>query len=99
MSDWTDEDEQPIANALENVARQIRNLGNADAATPMGALEALGKVFDERLPLVATETRGIELALDGIADAISEQAAALDKLATAMARIAFQIEHTSWFGS
>lgn len=30
-----------IADALNNVAKQVKNLGNADAASPMGALENL----------------------------------------------------------
>ncbi|MDD4986663.1 MAG: hypothetical protein PHQ43_12960 [Dehalococcoidales bacterium] len=40
-------DEQAIADGLFAIARAIRDLGNADAATPMGAIEALGKVMKE----------------------------------------------------
>jgi hypothetical protein len=31
-----------VASALDGVAKAIQRLGNADAATPMGGLEALG---------------------------------------------------------
>jgi hypothetical protein len=35
------------AKALENCAYQLKSLGNADAATPMGALEAHGLMVKE----------------------------------------------------
>lgn len=38
-----------IAYALLRVAYALRMLGNADAATPMGALEALGGAIKEGL--------------------------------------------------
>lgn len=38
-----------IANGLHSVSRAIRDLGNADAATPMGAIEAFGGVIKEDL--------------------------------------------------
>ncbi len=36
-----------VADSLESIAGAIRRLGNADAATPMGGLEALGKAILE----------------------------------------------------
>lgn len=42
-----------VALALFDVARQIRNLGNADAATPMGGLEALSVVLKEGMDSIA----------------------------------------------
>lgn len=36
-----------VADSLESIAEAIRRLGNADAATPMGGLEALGKAIQE----------------------------------------------------
>lgn len=38
-----------LADAQQSTAYQIRNLGNADAATPMGALEAFGLHIGEKL--------------------------------------------------
>jgi hypothetical protein len=42
--DWLDPEDEPliqIAHALCHVARAIQELGTADAATPMGAMEML----------------------------------------------------------
>ena len=41
------EEENPIAESLDNVARTIRLLGNADASTPFGGLEGLGMAIIE----------------------------------------------------
>jgi hypothetical protein len=42
-----------VANAIAANAHAIHRLGNADAATPMGALEALGKeIHDSRQALI-----------------------------------------------
>lgn len=38
-----------IACALMTIARSIDRLGNADAATPMGAIEAFGLHIGEKL--------------------------------------------------
>lgn len=57
------EDENEIAEALQSVARAIKYLGNGDAMTPMGGLEALGKVMSE--------------SIDGLAEAMREVAAAI----------------------
>lgn len=42
-----------IARNLDGLTRAIRDLGNADASTPMGAIEALGLVMKEGLDSVA----------------------------------------------
>lgn len=41
------EEENSIAESLESITRALRLLGNADANTPMGAIEALGAVIKE----------------------------------------------------
>lgn len=46
-----------IANSLELIAEAIRRLGNADAATPMGGLEALGKAILEGMEGIANAIR------------------------------------------
>ena len=38
-----------IARGLEAVAKAVQRLGNNDAATSMGAIEALGKVMSEAI--------------------------------------------------
>jgi len=38
-----------LVGSIHAVARALRLLGNADAATPMGAIEALGAVVEEGL--------------------------------------------------
>ncbi len=64
-----------VAEGLDGIARALRLLGNADAATPMGALEALGKVHEEasvRLAGAVEEAaRDIAEGLGAIAEAIT----------------------------
>lgn len=59
------DNENPIAEAIHALARSINKLGNADAATPMGALEALGEHLGEKLSEIA-------LSIGELADAIRE---------------------------
>ena len=42
-----------MARALDRVANAIHRLGNADANTPMGGLEALGAVLKDGLAQIA----------------------------------------------
>jgi hypothetical protein len=52
--DFSDDDgAYAIAVALLQVAAAIDRLGNADAATPMGAMEALGAVLSDKLERLA----------------------------------------------
>lgn len=57
------DDENEVADALRAIARSINNLGNGDAATPMGGLEALGKVVSESLDNVASALREVAEAI------------------------------------
>jgi hypothetical protein len=50
-------DMEAVADGLFAIAAAIIRLGNADAETPMGALEALGKVFEDGL---ASLTRSVD---------------------------------------
>jgi hypothetical protein len=54
-----------ITDAVSDVGRALQLLGNADASTPMGALEAHGAVMLEASENIAS-------GLHAIADAISE---------------------------
>jgi len=45
-----------IANAINRVAVALKYLGNGDAATTMGAIEALGAVLGEKLDRLADVT-------------------------------------------
>lgn len=42
-----------IALAILQLAYQVKSLGNGDAATPMGAIEALGKSIKESAEIIA----------------------------------------------
>jgi hypothetical protein len=46
-------DDDNVVDALLAIHRSIDRLGNADAGTPMGGLEALGKVLGEGLKAIA----------------------------------------------
>jgi len=67
-----------LADAQESVATQLKYLGNGDAATQMGAMEALGLQLGEKLQAVADalEMMGSEVsgALDSVAVSIAEVA-------------------------
>ena len=45
--DWEDEQKSQSVSAARVIAKALDRLGNADAATPMGALEAHGKYMGE----------------------------------------------------
>lgn len=47
-----------LAEAQDRTATWIKNLGNADAATPMGGLEALGKVLADAIALGRPTSEG-----------------------------------------
>lgn len=59
-----------IAKALHHVAKAIEKLGNADAATPMGGLEALGQVMKEGFHDLATALDGAGQSVSGSIDSM-----------------------------
>jgi len=65
----TNDDENPLAEAIIRIARAIDRLGNADAATPMGGLEALGEHLGGKLSEIA-------LSIGELADAIRDHTSA-----------------------
>jgi hypothetical protein len=64
-----------VHELAEAVRYGLKWLGNADACTPMGALEAHGKVIMEAGEQVASALVSIATAVDGLADAIREHGA------------------------
>jgi hypothetical protein len=60
-----DDDDSTITDALLAVARAINRLGNADASTPLGGLEALGVSLETGATTIAE-------ALGDLADAIRQ---------------------------
>jgi hypothetical protein len=77
------------AEATDAVARSLVKLGNADADTPMGALEALGKTHKEGMELIAgalgnENCGGVSTALDEVTTAIEKHATAVNGLAEAI---------------
>jgi hypothetical protein len=77
MKSWDsiwEEDEEAgmgafIKDGLEGIAGAIQRLGNAEACTDMGALEALGAVHKDGLEAIAD---AIAHGLSEIADAIGQ---------------------------
>ncbi len=65
-----DENETQFEGLIE-IARAINRLGNADAATPMGGLEALGKMIKEGDERIAMSISDVAEALQEIALALS----------------------------
>lgn len=43
-----------VALAIDRLATAVRDLGNGDAATRMGGLEALGKVMEDGMERIAS---------------------------------------------
>jgi len=54
------------------IARAIHRLGNADASTPMGGLEALGKVIKDSNGHIAMQIGGLADAVRELADAVRD---------------------------
>ena len=46
-----------LARAQESLALHVKYLGNGDAATPMGAIEAFGAHLGEKIDLLAEAIR------------------------------------------
>lgn len=57
------DDDNELADALRAIARSITYLGNGDAMTPMGGLEALGKVLSESIDGLAAALGDVALAI------------------------------------
>lgn len=74
------QDGTAIAKALDGVAARLSDLGNGDAATPMGAIEAHGLVFKDGLC-------DHVLALDRLTEAISTAGVVIAEALVKAARI------------
>ena len=61
----TKSDIAKLADALEFIGHTIQRLGNADACTPFGGLEALSISLEKGMESIAS-------AIDNLADAIRE---------------------------
>ncbi|MGE5618093.1 MAG: hypothetical protein ACM3US_02415 [Sphingomonadaceae bacterium] len=62
-----------LREGLQAIAHAIKLLGNADAATPMGGLEALGKVILESNGAIADAISELAEAVNNVADAIANR--------------------------
>lgn len=65
-----DENDENIVDAVNRLARAITNLGNADAATPMGGMEALGKAMQDSANSIESGMESIATAINNLTDAI-----------------------------
>ena len=59
-----DLDVQRIEDSLLAIARALNRLGNADASTPMGGLEALGAVMKDGMSEIAASIECLAEAID-----------------------------------
>ena len=64
--------ESNLPTAITEVAKAIYRLGNADASTPMGGLEALGKAILDSADRIA-------VSISNLADAIREVGASISE--------------------
>ena len=69
----TTEDHDDLTDAIDGIARALRLLGNADAATPFGALEALGIALKDGLESIAAAIGEHSNSIDRLADAIGNR--------------------------
>ncbi len=63
-------EESELVRAAELISRALDRLGNADAATPMGAIEGLAAHLGEKIDRLSSEIACVATALHDIADAI-----------------------------
>ena len=64
-----------IVDALFAIARALRDLGNSDAATPMGGLEALGLAIKEGCEDVGNAIRSLSDSVDRMTQQIDDTSA------------------------
>src|SRR5262245_11858771 len=72
--------QEHLAPALDGIARAIGRLGNGDASTSMGALEALGLTLKEGFERLDGGYGGTRLDLEGIESELGKVADAISKL-------------------
>ena len=65
-------DENDLVGAIESISRALVSLGNGNACTQMGAIEAHGKAITDAGSKIAD-------AINGLADAIVEIASIIEK--------------------
>ena len=63
-----DERETELADAIDGVARALHRLGNADACTAMGGLEAHGKAILDAAEMIAGALSQVASAIETAAD-------------------------------
>ncbi len=68
-----EDENETLFEGLIEIARAINRLGNADAATSMGGLEALGKMIKEGDERIATSISDVAEALLEVASALSNE--------------------------
>ena len=61
---------EAVADGLFAIAAALKLLGNADAETPVGAIEALGKVIEDGLARLTSSVTSVEDGLRNISSSI-----------------------------
>ena len=74
---FLDDDPDPVADAINNLATQIKYLGNGDASTSMGGMEALGLEIKNAGSAVAAAIHDLAAAQREVAFSNNELAQAL----------------------
>ena len=69
-----------MVKAVRELALQVRNLGTANAGTPMGAIEFLASEVKEHGHGVENSVTAVADSLTNIAEAIHNLAAAVEKI-------------------
>jgi hypothetical protein len=70
------QEENPVAEGLQSIAYALRQLGLADAATSMGAVEAHMVAVEKAGDSIASALTGIAEAMERVADALADLAPA-----------------------
>jgi hypothetical protein len=61
-----------VAEAIEKIAMALKYLGNGDASTTMGAIEAHGMAIKESAETISSALESIASSIDNLASAIRE---------------------------
>jgi hypothetical protein len=70
FTDEPDRERDNFYDALDRVARALRDLGNGNAATSMGAIEAHGKATLDSASLIADGLGSVARAIERLAEAV-----------------------------
>lgn len=65
---YDEDNEMNVVDALAGIKRALRDLGNGDAATSMGGMEALGKAVLDSSERISDAITALAMAVDRLAE-------------------------------